>query len=127
MGANFVIQSIGLKAHADGSVDERWAKSAFSQARHAIAAIDQAKLTQISDEHGIAYHDVEGYQRDLQKCLAEVEQAVLGDHRQAAIVDGGGGIVLLLAGGMSWGDPPTELFEAISRLHEANVLPDARR
>src|SRR6185437_12949129 len=78
MGANFVIQSIGLKAHADGSVDERWAKSALSQARHAIAAIDQAKLTRISDEHGIVYDDVEAYQRDCRNASPRLSRRCWG-------------------------------------------------
>jgi hypothetical protein len=126
MGADLLIMSIGLTAKKRYEVDEESAKSAFAKAREAIAAIDDKTLAAINTEPGIPYADVESCKRTLLDDLADVEAAALGSHRQAAIVEGGGGIVLLLSGGLSWGDSPSELFESMSRLLEADVFPDAR-
>jgi hypothetical protein len=42
------------------------------------------------------------------------------------MVEGGNGVILLISGGLSWGDPPGELFNSMSRTVEAGVFPDAR-
>ncbi|HET6250905.1 MAG TPA: hypothetical protein VFE47_24665 [Tepidisphaeraceae bacterium] len=126
MGADMFIQSIGFKAKDRYLIDQESAKSVFAKASEAIEAIDEARMAQINQEHGTEYSDLHYYKRDLRNALAEVEAAALGTHRQAAIAEGGGGIILLLSGGLSTGDAPTELYESMSRLAEAEVLPDAR-
>jgi hypothetical protein len=126
MGADILIQSLGFKAKDHHQIDQEWATSVFAQARQAIEAIDEARMAQINEEHGTEYDDLDYYKRDLRKDLAEVETAALGEDRQGARVQGGGGIILLVAGGMSWGGSPGELYEAMSRLVEAAVLVDAR-
>jgi hypothetical protein len=125
MGADMLIQSIGLKALNRFVIDDEWALSAFVLAKQAIDAIDEKRLVEINDPLR-AYDDVASCKRELLSDLAQVETAILGDHRQAAKIEGGDGIILLLSGGMSWGDPPTELFESMTRLLEADVMPDAR-
>ena len=125
MGADLLIESIGFKARNDRClIDEEWAVAAFDQARKAIAAIDVAPLDEL--ERGYQYADVDEYKAELMKDLAEIEQATGGSCRQAAMIDGGGGVILLVAGGMSWGESPSELFESMSRVVEAKVFPDAR-
>jgi hypothetical protein len=84
------------------------------------------QLKKITGERGKSRKALHEYKHGLIAALDDIESAAFGNHRQAAIVEGGGGIVLLLAGGMSWGDPPTELFDSMSRLLEADVIADAR-
>lgn len=126
MGAELLIQSIGFKAKNRFLIDKKWARSAFKQARGAINAIDAARMAEINAEHEGSHADLEGYKRELMHDLAEIEAAVFSAHRAAATVQGAKGIILLLSGGMSWGDSPTELFDAMARLLEADVMPDAR-
>ena len=126
MGADMLIQSIGFKTKDHFLLDEEWARSAFERARRSVNAIDTARLAEINADQGTAYEDIASYKLDLTNDLAEVEAAVLGSHRQITTVAGGKGIILFVSGGLSWGDPPTELFGSMSRLLEAEVLPDAR-
>jgi hypothetical protein len=126
MGSEMLIMSLGLKAKDRFRVDEEWARSALADARRAIDAMDAAQLKKITGERGKSRKAIHNYKQGLIAALDDVESAAFGNHRQAAIIEGGGGIVLLLAGGMSWGDPPTELFDSMARVLEADVIPDAR-
>jgi hypothetical protein len=128
MGADLLIESIAFKA-ADCTkrlvVDEQWAAGAFEQARRAIDALDEAFLARINDEQYNDYPDLAHYKQLLMSDLDEVGNAALAGHRQAATIQGGKGILLLISGGLSWGGPPSDLFESMSRLNEAGVLSDA--
>jgi hypothetical protein len=125
MGADLLIQSIGMKAK-DGRLDEEWAKAEFAKTRQAIAAVDDAGLAEANSMDGDSYANLDDYKETLSDDLAAVESAAFGNQRSAATVHGGGGVILLLSGGLSWGDPPSELFDSMSRLQEAGVLPDSR-
>ena len=122
-----LIMSLGLKAKNRYRVDDEWARSAFAQAKRAIDAIDAAQMKKITGGRGKSRKALHDYKQGLIADLDDVESAAFGNHRQAALIEGGCGIVLLLSGRMLWGDSPTELFDSMSRLLEADVMPDARR
>jgi hypothetical protein len=126
MGADMCIESIAFKATPQNEIDEESAKQALDRARKAITTIDEPFLATINDEQCNDYQSLAEYQSILLGDLEAVELALFGVHRQAMTLVGGHGIVLLVAGGMSWGDSPTELFESMYRLQEAGVIPDAR-
>jgi len=121
-----LIESIGFKTNERRLIDEEWAAAAFAQARQVIAAIDETRLADVNGDPDNSYDDIDSYKHDLLNDVAEIELAVVGAHRQAAMVEGGNGIMLLVSGGLSWGDSPGELFESMSRLMESGVFPDAR-
>lgn len=125
MGADLWMESIGFKAIGTHQIDLEWARSALAQATEAIARIDEHFLARINQE-GNDYPNLADYRKTLLSDLKDVEQAVFDHHRHAAVLPAGNGIVLLVSGGLSWGDAPTELFESMFRLQEAEVFPDAR-
>jgi hypothetical protein len=88
--------------------------------------IDESRLAEVNLNPSNSYEDIVGYQEDLTSDLAELELAVVGSHRQAAMIEGGNGIMLLVSGGLSWGDSPGKLFDSMSRLIASGVFPDAR-
>jgi hypothetical protein len=57
---------------------------------------------------------------DLRKALDEVQQAWAGNHREGTSIQVAG-YDILVTGGLSWGDPPTELATAIDRLGMSGV------
>ena len=126
MGADMLIESIGFKSNERRLIDEEWAAAALAQAREAIAAINEKRLAETNSDAANSYDDIESYKQDLIHDVGEIELAVAGAHRQAAMVEGGNGIILMVSGGLSWGDSPGELFASMSRLVESGVFPDVR-
>ncbi len=126
MGAGTLLQSIGFKANRGFKLDRRQARSAIAQAKRAIAALEQARFEAINEEMCGEYTDLTQYKQLLLSDVATVEEGLADDRRDATFIAGGSGVVLLVSGGLSWGDAPSELFESISRLHHAEVMPDAR-
>ena len=126
MGAELLIQSIGFKANERFEVDQEWASSALAQARGAIAQLDQTRFDAINEEMCGEYRDITAYRQILLGDVDAVEAALADQGRDADLMAGGTGVVLLLTGGLSWGDPPTDLFDSITRLRHAEVMPDAR-
>jgi hypothetical protein len=126
VGAELIIESIGFKAKDRCRIDEEWTAAAFAKARHEIAIIDESRLAEINRDASNSYDDIETCQEDLTGDIAELELAVVGSHRQAAMIEGGKGIMLLVSGGLSWGDSPGKLFDSMLRLIAVSVFPDAR-
>jgi hypothetical protein len=126
MGAALLIQSIGFKANQRFEVDQEWASSSLAQARGAIAQLDQTRFEAINEELCGEYSDLAAYRELLLSDVAAVEAALADQGRDADLMAGGAGVVLLISGGLSWGDPPTDLYESITRLRHAEVMPDAR-
>ena len=125
MGASMLVASIGFHTDKRFEIDRKQAEAVLAQARSMIEALDPKRFEAINDESG-EYSDLTEYRQLLLGDIAAIEVAITGERCDAATISGGPGIVLLVSGGPSWGDPPTELFASISRLREAEVLPDAR-
>ncbi len=120
------VRSIGFKAIHEFGIDQQWACSAIAQARRAIEELDQKHFEAINKELGGEYTELDEYRQLLLSDIAAIEAALGHKRRDAASVAGGPGVVLLISGGLSTGDPPTELFASISRLQHAGLMPDAR-
>jgi hypothetical protein len=121
-----LLQSIGFRADHQYEPDQEWARAALAKARGAIAQFDLARFDVINDEMCGEYDDLEVYKRLLLNDVAAVEAALTDQGSDADLMAGGAGVVLLITGGLSWGDPPTQLYESITRLRHAEVMPDAR-
>lgn len=126
MGAAMLLLSIGFKANDRSELDHEQADVALAQARLAIEALPQARFDAINEEMGGEYTDLTQYRQLLLNDVTAIAAALADDRGDATFIAGGFGVVLLISGGLSWGNAPTELFESISRLRHAEVMPDAR-
>jgi hypothetical protein len=126
MGAEMALASLGFKADERFELDQKAATAALAQARRAIKALDRKRFTAINNDLCGEYENLAEYRRVLRGDVAAIKAAITGQCRDAAFITGGPGIVLLISGGPSWGDPPTELYESIGRLCDADLMPDAR-
>jgi hypothetical protein len=121
-----LLASLGFKADDRFELDQKAAAAALAQARRAIKSLDQKRFKAINNDLCGEFENLAAYRRVLLGDVAAIEEAIAEQRRDAAFITGGPGIVLLISGGPSWGDPPTELYESIGRLADADVIPDAR-
>lgn len=88
--------------------------------------------TLITDEHIKAYQEVvdlgntaDEVRYELKNALTTVQNAWADNSREGVKLRfSKRRFTLLLTGGMSWGDSPTELFDAMQKLYESGLAED---
>lgn len=103
-------------------------KPDFDAARQYVEELTEKALCEAAGEGAIEdiiymYPEtLEEAKAALRTALEDFEQAVTGYHRQVTTLHLRNGDVIYLSGGLSWGDPPTELYESIEVLRYCGVL-----
>lgn len=114
MGADFIFTTAALPIK-DGKVQKpRWPR-----------AISR-KHVRMAREAEIFYEDStdSAIKSMLLDELKFFKEAIKNDSRELGAFRFKGNMIYL-TGGMSWGDPPTELFDTINNLWQAGILEDA--
>jgi hypothetical protein len=129
MGADMLVSSIAFRVGKTAKETTKNVKKLLATAKKRINAYESLKdfgedaLFEFNVAEDASLADVKA---KLLADLADVKSALDNNHREGCIIPGGAGIEILVAGGMSWGDEPCELFGSINRLFAAGVIDDLR-
>lgn len=122
MGADFLVQYVT----APKGESPNW--EAITNKIDALADKPQAEWSEeaawlFENEDGAEWGEfAKNHVAVLHKDIAKLKDIWEGGYTREGAMLTIGGEDVLMTGGQSWGDSPTELFETISRLYDAEVL-----
>jgi len=124
MGADFLYAAVEWPVGKNDEATELNRVKMLAEVEHNInkLTLDDIDLDWCSEYEGMSIEEIKEH---LHEDLDRLADATMDNLRDAACLRTGTAI-FVLTGGMSWGDAPTDTYEAISRLQTVGVyvVPD---